>query len=57
MSAAWGWFADHVLPGLIVAGMVGVSHAHLWRRIKRLADEVRAEVKDGSDGKGGPSGG
>lgn len=53
MSAAWGWFADHVLPGLIVAGMVGVSHAHLWKRIKRLADEVRAEVKSGSDGKTG----
>lgn len=41
----WLWLRDHVLPGLIVAAIVGASHAHLWRRIRRLTSEQTARIE------------
>lgn len=46
------WFRDHVLPGLIVAALVGASHAHLWRRMKKLTEAQTREIKGDSEEKG-----
>lgn len=40
------WFADHVLGGLVVAVLVGASHARLWQRIKKLTAEQTGEIKN-----------
>lgn len=41
------WFVDRLLPGLIVAALVGVSHLRLWQRIKHLTAEQTKALKDG----------
>jgi hypothetical protein len=45
----WMWLRDHVLPGLITAAIIGASHAHLLRRIKRLTAAQTRELKSGTD--------
>lgn len=40
------WFAAHVLGGLVVAVLVGASHARLWQRIKKLTAEQTGEIKN-----------
>lgn len=44
------WLVNHVLPGLIVAALVGASHARLWQRIKKLTAEQTKTIRgDGED--------
>lgn len=43
------WFVDRLLPGLIVAALVGLSHLRLWQRIKHLTAEQTKALKGGED--------
>lgn len=45
------WFRDHVLPGLITAAIIGASHMHLLRRIKKLTADQTKALKSGSEEK------
>lgn len=49
MAAAWGWFAGHVLGGLITGLLLGGVHYLLTRRhVTRTADRQTAELRNGS---------
>ena len=48
MTAAWDWFLNHVLGGLITGLTLGSAHYLLTRRhITRTADRQTAELKNG----------
>lgn len=46
----FAWFVNHVLPGLITAAIIGLSHFRLKRHVSKVADAQTKALKGSDEG-------